>query len=616
VKIKAIKLVNFRSYRGEVTIPIDNFTVLIGKNEAGKSSVLEALEIFFNNTAVKFDASDCNVHSDDRTVSITCVFSDLPDVVTIDAGASTSLEQEFLLNEDSDLEIQKKFNCSTKTVKASTFAVAFHPSKKGFENLLGLKNGELKAKLSELGLDDKKVNKSVNSEMRKAIWASEAELEMSLTEVPLDEAAGKEIWTALSSGLPIFALFQSDRKSTHEDREVQDPMSFAIAEALKEVEPELELVKKKVESRVIDVAERTLKKLREMDAELADELTPRFKADPKWSGLFKVTLEDQHEIPIDKRGSGARRLILLNFFRAEAERRLLEQKAPGVIYAIEEPETSQHPNNQRLIVESLLRLADAPNTQVLITTHVPALAGLVPVESLRFIQRTVHQEKFIRFGNEEMYKEIADTLGLLPDKRVQLLLCVEGPNDVAFLKAVSKTLSSSNGALPDLEREARIAIIPLGGSTLQEWVAAHYLKSLNLPEFHIYDRDEMTPPKYQEAVNHVNGRRNGDFATLTSKREMENYIHPAAIRSALSINISFNDTDDVSTLVAQKIHETSNSGIEWDSLAEKSRKEKESQAKKLLNRDAVPAMTIEQLRQIDSLNEIEGWFINIASRLV
>lgn len=42
-----------------------------------------------------------------------------------------------------------------------------------------------------------------------------------------------------------------------------------------------------------------------------------------------------------------KRLVLLSFFRAEAERRLSEQGGNGIIYAIEEPETSQHTENQK-----------------------------------------------------------------------------------------------------------------------------------------------------------------------------------------------------------------------------------------------------------------------------
>ena len=63
-----------------------------------------------------------------------------------------------------------------------------------------------------------------------------------------------------------------------------------------------------------------------------------------------MALRDGNGVPVNKRGSGARRLILLSFFRAQAER---AAGGKEVIYAIEEPETSQHPDNQRALAEAL-----------------------------------------------------------------------------------------------------------------------------------------------------------------------------------------------------------------------------------------------------------------------
>lgn len=46
MKIVSVKLKNFRGYSAETTITLDNLTVFLGKNDVGKSSVLEALDIF------------------------------------------------------------------------------------------------------------------------------------------------------------------------------------------------------------------------------------------------------------------------------------------------------------------------------------------------------------------------------------------------------------------------------------------------------------------------------------------------------------------------------------------------------------------------------------------
>lgn len=49
MKIKRIYIENFRGFSGPNWIDIDeNLTTFVGKNDAGKSTVLEALEIFFH----------------------------------------------------------------------------------------------------------------------------------------------------------------------------------------------------------------------------------------------------------------------------------------------------------------------------------------------------------------------------------------------------------------------------------------------------------------------------------------------------------------------------------------------------------------------------------------
>ena len=70
-------------------------------------------------------------------------------------------------------------------------------------------------------------------------------------------------------------------------------------------------------------------------------------------------MEDDRGIAINKRGSGVRRLVLISFFKAEAERLQKEFPDKVVIYAIEEPETSQHPSNLRHLIDSFQELGNA-----------------------------------------------------------------------------------------------------------------------------------------------------------------------------------------------------------------------------------------------------------------
>lgn len=116
----------------------------------------------------------------------------------------------------------------------------------------------------------------------------------------------------------------------------------------------------------------------------------------KWQDVFKnVSISGDSNIPINKRGSGVKRLVLLSFFRAEAERRLNEVDGSGIIYAIEEPETSQHSDNQRLLIEAFKSLSETGNTQVILTTHSSFIVKQLDFANLRLIKNRDNHEKEI-----------------------------------------------------------------------------------------------------------------------------------------------------------------------------------------------------------------------------
>lgn len=595
MRLRGVKLKNFRAWTDERLIPLHSLTAFVGRNDVGKSTVFDALGVFFGHRQCKIDRGDRCVHAPtDAQVAITCVFDKLPPTLVLDQSAETSLAEEMLLNRAGQLEIRKTY--SGDRMKEDVFAVALHPKEEQLSKLLQLKNADLKKLAKEL---DVEADLRSNVALRRAIRGASDLSELTETEIPLAKEGAKEVWTALRVHLPLFALFRSDRPSTDEDGEVQDPMKIAVREALADVQSQLDSVSRKVEERALGVATRTLEKLTEMDERLASTLKPRFRAEPKWDSIFKLSLVGDDEIPINKRGSGVRRLVLLSFFQADVERQRGDQHSQ-VIYAIEEPETSQHPSNQRVIVEALKRLADSADRQVLVTTHVPGLVGLLPAEGIRHITQDSGLKRNIEIG-EDILKDIADDLGVMPDllsSKVKVILCVEGPNDVEFFQRISRTLREIDPRVPDLETDQRVAVIPLGGSTLKAWVNKKYLKDLRLPEVHIYDRDKEA--EYQASVDEVNCRGDGSWATLTKKREMENYLHPDAIQEALGVSVDVDDECDVEERVTTALGQ--------GRMGRRS-------VKDWLNVEAVEKMTAERLKERSAWSEIRSWLDKIQTLL-
>lgn len=146
MKLVKFKIKNFRGYQDETIIDFENLTAFVGKNDVGKSTILESLDIFFNSGAgvVKLEKEDINktcLANGDNEIVFSACFSELPDELTIDSTHSTSLSDEYLLNADNQLEIVKRYKDAGKE---KVFIKAKHPSNEICCELLTKKNSELK----------------------------------------------------------------------------------------------------------------------------------------------------------------------------------------------------------------------------------------------------------------------------------------------------------------------------------------------------------------------------------------------------------------------------------------------------------------------------------------
>lgn len=430
MKIKKVKLKNFRIYQEETIIDFKDLTAFVGKNDIGKSTILEALDIFFNENkgVIKIDKDDINKTEKEQgnsEIAISVVFDDLPDSLTIDATNPTTLSDEYLLKREGDLEIIKKY---PNAGKEKVFIKAFHPKNQYCSDLLLLKNNELKRLLGDIECEDK----TKNAVIRKAIWNHyQDDLQRSEIEIDATKEDAKNIWEQLKRYMPLYALFQSDRKNSDGDSEVQDPLKEAVKQILSngELKTKFNEIATEVRTKLKEVSDRTLDKLREMNPDVANSLNPVIPPaeNLKWADVFKnVTISGDEDIPINKRGSGVKRLVLLNFFRAEAERRQEERDVPNIIYAIEEPETSQHPEHQRKLIEAFKILSNTENTQIILTTHSPAIVKLLDFDDLKLIKAengeikviqierhnlpypSLNEVNFLAFGesNEEYHNEL------------------------------------------------------------------------------------------------------------------------------------------------------------------------------------------------------------------
>ena len=194
----------------------------------------------------------------------------------------------------------------------------------------------------------------------------------------------------------------------------------------------------------------------------------------------------------------------------------------------------------------------------------------------------------------------------------QTLVVLEGPHDVRFLRTVSSILHIE-ADLPDLsrwERHGEIVFLTTGGTGSPD--LAQQLVRLGCAQFHLLDRESPAESsRRQQTVQAINALP-GCVAKLTSKRSLENYLHPQAIIEARGISVQFGDQDDVAALVAQAVLKLRQPELDWQELSHRCRKRLRNRAKKWLNTEAAARLTRQLLHEQDPDDEVEDWLSTIA----
>lgn len=555
MKLVKVKIENFRGYKNS-EIELSKLSVIIGKNDVGKSTLLDALNIFFENE--KPLENDANVYSGKNEISITCFFEINPNGnIFLDSAKTektqTTLESEYLLDNNGLLQIKKIFE---KGKLKNTYIVANYPD--NWDNpLITLKISDLKKVFDNIEEKDKneefkKVNKTIKKSMREFLFKREKQnLNFSIQEIEINSKEKDldivNIYEKLKIQLPTFMLFRVDRTNTDKDSEVTDITKAIAKNAVSEVAEQFETIKKEIINKIQEFSNLTLEKLKDFDEEIANSLSVDLK-DKALESIFSYDFKSDDDIPFNKRGSGVKRLFLLSFFIADSER----QNHSNMIYAIEEPETSQHPNFQRMIIETLKTISQNQQRQVIITTHTPEIVKLANKDDIIFIQKNKNNNEIaiLQNGNLDI-KELVKTLGILPYVSYKGVVFVEGKSDIGFFNNLNRIED-----LREIFDINNITIIPLNcKGNVEVWIKQNYLKDTNVKQLYFIDKDkkEKTIIAEQENIKSI----------ITKKREIENYypidIVEEYFRNKLKLksifsekNITNWDNEDIANLIYQK----------------------------------------------------------------
>jgi len=485
MRISKLKIEGFRSLR-DVEIPLSNYTILIGRNNSGKSSVLLALKLLFEGTLR--DIADIDFHvrgtQPDEQIIIQAVLEGIEEYLSLCSEPHRSKISE-CITEDGKLRIRRK---------ASRFPLAlgklelWQPTKEQWGLPTGIENA-LKQLLPEIIFIEAFKDPSEEAQAKSSA------------------AFGKILKQIVE---PVSSQLEADVRSSLD----QVNRRFNVVEMedtkVDERPEELKRVEQRIRQHLQAVFEEADFRLKFRLPEVRDLI-----------GLATVELRDRGVwTPLEGKGQGFQRMLYLALLRTLAEELRETKEKPRetqeelqeteeepreakndihrpFLLLFEEPEAFLHPSLQREVGDILESIS--MSNQVVIATHSPLVVTPQRVQNVLILRQT-------RVDNADFYATrcfVPDTEQLPnPDDKqlISLLkfsnsaeflfadhvLVVEGPSDRTLLEACWSVLRKTSRAIqtPPVE----LGIVEAGNKqVVPVWIK--HLHAIGLPSRGVVDLD-------------------------------------------------------------------------------------------------------------------------------
>lgn len=604
MKIICVTLDNFQGAKSATSVALKDFSLLVGRNDVGKSTVLKALNCFLNGITPSADTK--HVSSASSVVRIDIAFeAHTAKPIIIDDAATTTLNDEGLLDENGYAHIRKEWDvgAAKPSVKVSIRRRTY-----GDEDFLLLNERDLIKHCAKWSVETKKANGDEYNNVEKRQKLREAYaakgIATSFVWEPLSTSGGgrsRQINDALKSLLPVFQYFRADTSLDETDAIIQKYFKMVAEKALKA--NGIDALEGMAKTAVAEVLAKVASKINEVLPE-GGKIEPSVQFDwPKAvSTSFRTSDQNGGEIPLGQRGDGFRRIAMMAYFEFLAE----QNTAEPLLFGFEEPETFLHPTAQEQLFEKLQSLSEAGH-QVIVSSHSPIIVARADVPKLIHVSRN---EGVLKYDNDiKTLAHIADDIGIRIDNqfiklfdKAKVLLLVEGIKDVNALTFVAETYRAK-GIIHASFAELQVVALPIGGcGSIAHWVQLDLLKSLSKPAFVLLDSDreyDGGPSANEERLKEL-GFVPGQNCAVTRKRNLENYIPCAALnRMVPGANMEYGDFDRVVSLC--KAHPSKAKALGGKSVAEKH----------------FGGLTLEELRagflSPDQSDEFVGWHSKVCA---
>lgn len=540
MKIKTVSIHNFRSI-GDAEFNLSDYSILVGANSSGKTNILTALRIFYEDE-IKFDA---------RT--------DFPKFPTKDAESWIDVEYELTPLELAALK--KEYQKSGNTMKVRKYLLSSNKDKvaTGQSNIYGYENGILS---SNLFYGYKNISQSKLGHV-----------------IYIPETAATDETMKLSGPSPLRNMITFVVENIVEDSKSFESLTKSFEEFNKD------FIKEETED---GFSINNLKKdindnLSDWNIEFGLEINP-LKPGEIVKSLISHSILDKNlnqEILLKNTGQGLQRhliytLLRLQSFYIEKKGKSKDFSPELTLLLFEEPEAYLHPCQQECQNRSLRTLGSQPSQQVLISTHSPVfvskniddLPALVRLKKesccTQIFQVTEQTRKRIIEQNSELgqylrnklddpnvtvaAKEIIErNLGDTPEARqmeeesIRYLLWLNSTRCSAFFAdivvicegATEKTFIEYlvENEWDDPKYRRACFLDALGKYNIHRYM--NLFKELGIPHSVLFDKDENH--EYQELINaFVEGQKNNCTRQVYGfDKDIETFLgipHPPANR--------------------------------------------------------------------------------------
>jgi len=416
MQIVSVRLVNYRCFRDSGEVPLNKFSVLIGKNDGGKTSFLQAIEKVLNHD-VSFESADCWF-----------------EVIDGEEKVATQLEVYIKLRnekEDSQYHIRTVFDHSSTIWELEDKLVGDPRLNEDFHRLTVK---ELKEICSEFELqyksnDSKPTLIDILTAYRNSLPKTDG-----WRELPSD----------IKDILPSVYMYASI-EDTGPEKAIETTLDkFFKSDLLTGHQKSLSSIRQKVEQDLNGHAKTNMLKALKQHCSIVEDISIELDESsftrPKFKPI-RITQPDGKTIDWNRIGAGKKREMALGIFRWE-NKMLIEQledekedNDPNIIL-FDEPDINLDYSAQRTVNQLLQDLARYPQTQVVVATHAVNIIDSVPLQSLNFFEDTFEPWRF-EFGSEDenQLETIRQALGLSNSSlfNEKLIVVVEGATEMAAI---------------------------------------------------------------------------------------------------------------------------------------------------------------------------------------